>query len=128
MATREPSDSAVSKSDCGFFTRNVLESKVFAALLTLLALSIPVTTHLAADIASGQFSLILSGFEELFASSRFVSVATADITILSALAAALVPEDMKRRNMEPNSAYTALAAVPVIGPCLYLLLRDPLKE
>ena len=64
----------------------------------------------------------------MFASSRFVSVATADITILSVIAAALVPEDMRRREMEPNPAYQALTAVPAIGPCLYLLLRDPLQE
>lgn len=101
---------------------------MFAALLTLLTLSIPVTTHLAADVASGQFPTVLSGFEELFASSRFVSVATADISILSLLAAYLVPEDMRRRNMEPSSAFIALAAVPVLGPCLYLVLREPLDE
>ena len=65
MATREPSSGAVSKGDCGFFTRNMFESKIFAALLTAVAISIPITTHIIGDVTSGQFPIVLEDFKEV---------------------------------------------------------------
>jgi hypothetical protein len=107
----------------------VFESKIFAALTTLLALSVPVTSGVIPDIVSGNGADLVSGFVDLLSSSKFVSVATADIAILTLLAALLIPEDMERRGMEPSpAAGFATLLLPVVGPCLYFLLRDELEE
>ncbi|GMH47032.1 hypothetical protein TrRE_jg154 [Triparma retinervis] len=65
MITRNPSRGAVSKSELGFVTRNVFESKIFAALTTLLALSVPVTSGVIPDIVSGNGADLVSGFVDL---------------------------------------------------------------
>ena len=129
MITRNPSEGPVSKSDLGFVTKNVFESKVFAVLVTFLAASIPLTSGVIPDIMNGNGAELVSGFIDLFMSSKFVSVATADIALLTILAALLIPEDMERRGMEPSPiAGLATLLLPVLGPCLYFVLRDELDE
>ena len=129
MITRTPTSGKVSSSDLGFFTRNVFESKIFAALATLLAASIPITSGVIPDVLSGNGGELISDFTDIFMSSKFVSVATVDISILTVLVALLIPEDMERRGTEP-SPLTGLATLllPVVGPCIYLLTRESLEE
>ena len=110
----------------GFFSRNVFESKIFAGLVSAVALSIPFTS----GILNCDLAATIAGFSQLFQSSKFVAVSTVDISIMSALAAVLVSEDAKRRGWEDKS--TALLAatllLPVVGPSLYLLARPSLEE
>ncbi len=126
FATRTVREEYGSPQDMGFFSRNVFESKIFAGLVSAVALSIPFTS----DILNCDLPATIAGFSQLFQSSKFVSVSTVDISIMSALAAVLVSEDAKRRGWEDKS--TALLAatllLPVVGPSLYLLARPSLEE
>lgn len=76
-------------------------------------------------------------YGELFASSKLVHVSSVDFAILSAFAYEPIREDMARRGWwdeaaaegENNAArLLAFAAVPVLGPAAYLLLRPALEE
>lgn len=69
----------------------------------------------------------ISDYLDLFSTSQLAHVSTIDFTILSLAVADPMSEDMRRRNFEGPSAI-AFAAFPVIGPCLYLLLRPPLPK
>jgi len=75
-------------------------------------------------LADGQ---CLSDFLTLFQSQRLVHVSTIDFTILSLAVWEPLREDMKRRGWTGPSA-AAVAALPVIGPTLYLLFRNPLPQ
>merc|ERR1711966_322249 len=82
--------------DLGFASRNIFENKAFAAALAALAVSIPFTS----DLIGCDFPAVLAGFADLASGSRFVAVASADIAIMSVLAAVLVSEDARRRGWE----------------------------
>ncbi|GMH99600.1 hypothetical protein TrVE_jg1802 [Triparma verrucosa] len=127
MITRKAATDVSKSEDCGFFTRNVFESKPFAVILTLLAFSVPFTSGLASDFIAGEdFSCLVNGFVDLASSSRFVTVATSDLIVMSAISASLIPEDRERRGMDPTLPIYAL--LPGIGPCIHIFLRDELPE
>ena len=131
LALREPRAAPITKSEVGFFTRTVTESRLygaglFAAALALLygLLSMPDATAAAAD------------FSELFATSKLVHVSTIDLAILSSFAFEPIREDMCRRGWWDEDGGSdnnlvrliAFSAVPVLGPCAYLALRPALEE
>ena len=107
--------------DFGFFTKNVFETRAFGVALAALSASIPVSS----DLLAADPSQVISGFLDLFASSRFVAVASADIGIMSVLAALLVAEDAARRGWDAYRVPLAAASLllPVLGPSLYLAAR-----
>ena len=109
-------------------SRNLLENRLFGIGLTALSLSIPVTSGLMAP----DFDLATSAaeFVDLFTGSKFVTVASLDITIMSLLAAVLVGEDSKRRGWEDKSLLLTAGSIllPVVGPSLYLATRPSLEE
>lgn len=116
-----------SREDLGWASRTVFESRVFALLLTAVTLSIPFSSDLLApgfDLAA-----TAADFANLAGQSTFVSVATADISIMSALAAVLVSEDCKVRGWEDKAVPLLLGTLllPVLGPCLYLCARPSLE-
>ena len=109
------------EEDFGFFTKNVFETRAFGVALAALAASIPFSS----DLLAADPSQVISGFLDLFASSRFVAVASADIGIMSVLAALLVAEDAARRGWDAYRVPLAAASLllPVLGPSLYLAAR-----
>lgn len=98
----------------------------FGALLLAITISIPFTSDLLAPTAD--LGAIARGYADLFASSRFVAVASVDIFIMSALAALLAREDAARRGWENLGPAVLGACVlfPVLGPAAYLAVRPPL--
>jgi hypothetical protein len=75
----------------------------------------------------------VSDFVSLASSSRFVSVASIDIAILTALAASLIPEDLALRRggaSLPSDKLVAAATLllPVLGQALYVAARPPLPS
>jgi len=126
FATRTVRDEAPDLEDMGFASRNIFESKIFGALVSAIAISIPFSSGLIGC----DFSSTLAGYIDLATSSRFVAVASADITILSVLAGVLVSEDATRRGWEDKSLPLLAASIlfPVVGPSLYLVARPSLKE
>jgi len=117
------------KDDTGWASRNLFENRLFGVALSALALSIPVSSGLFEPGFDG--AATAAGLAELVSTSRFASVALADITIMSLLAAVLVSEDAKQRGYGPQSSNSWLVAsvlLPVITPCLYLVARPALPE
>lgn len=126
FATRTPRTEPVELDDLGWASRNIFENKLFGALLSAIAISIPFSSGLFECDLSASFA----GLMELAASSRFVSIAFTDITIMSLLAAFLVSEDATRRGWEDKAKPLLAASIllPVITPCLYLVARPSLEE
>lgn len=130
LALRQPRAGPISRSELGWFTRVVTESRLYGA--GLLATSV----FLAAGLLSiSDTAAAMSEFGELFTSSRFVHVSTIDLCVLSAFAFEPIREDMTRRGWwdeasDDNNALrlVAFSAVPVLGPCAYLLFRPLLDE
>lgn len=112
--------------DLGWASKNIFENRIFGVVLSAIAISIPFTS----DLFNCDLATAFSGYIDLASSSRFVSVASADITIMSLLAAVLVSEDAKRRGWEDKSVPLLAASIllPVVGPCLYLAARPSLEE
>jgi hypothetical protein len=66
-----------------------------------------------------------SDFIQQWQTSRFIHVMSLDFCMLSLLFPTLVRDDMARRGMD-NAALFWLTAVPLLGPCVYLIVRSPL--
>jgi len=117
--------------DLGWASRNIFERRVgpvnvFGAAIAALAASIPFSS----DLIGCDLGRAAAGYADLFASSRFVAVASADIAIMSVLAAGLVAEDAARRGWEDEAILLGAASLllPVLGPSLYLAARPPLGK
>jgi hypothetical protein len=66
-----------------------------------------------------------SDFIQQWQTSRFIHVMSLDFCMLSLLFPTLVRDDLARRGME-NSPLFWLTILPLLGPCIYLILRSPL--
>lgn len=128
FSTRTVRTDPVTKGDLGWASQNIFENRLFGVALTALSLSIPVTAGLFAP--EFDLSTSVAGFADLVSESRFVAVASLDITIMSLLAAVLVGEDSKRRGWEDKSTLLTAGSIllPVVGPSLYLATRPSLDE
>ena len=94
--------------------------------LLLLGFSLYLTYFAATGVYVGTGDRI-ADFLQLFSTQRLVHVSTIDFTILSLAMADPLSEDMKRRGWMGPSA-PVVCALPVIGPCMYLLLRPSLPK
>ena len=122
LVLREPRTAPTKRSELGFVTRNVWESKINAVFLAGFAayLAFYGFSHLNADT--------LAAFASLFKEqSMLACVSTCDLVVLSLCVGTAIAEDMTRRNVDPTNAI-AFASLPVIGPTLWLLTRPPLEE
>mmetsp|Transcript_120 Transcript_120/g.262 ORF Transcript_120/g.262 Transcript_120/m.262 type:complete len:300 (-) Transcript_120:224-1123(-) len=126
FATRTPRTDPVDLGDLGWPSRNIFENRLFGVFLSAITISIPFSSGLFECDLPATFS----GLMELASSSRFVSVAFTDITIMSLLAAVLVSEDAKRRGWEDKAVPLLAASIllPVITPSLYLAARPSLEK
>ncbi|CEF97429.1 unnamed product [Ostreococcus tauri] len=123
LATRAPRTTpAPRRSELGWVTRNVWESKLNAVALLGFAsfLAYYGVSNLSPENVSGFIALIRE-------QSMLACVSTCDLVVLSACMVDAIGEDMKRRNVDPSGAL-AYAAVPVVGPALWLVLRPSLEE
>ena len=130
LALREPRPAPIARSELGFFTRYVTESRLYGVGLVAGALV------LAKILADGSGADSVAAFGELFATSKLVHVSTIDLAVLSTFAFEPIREDMARRGWWDEGSPTdaqrnrllAFCAVPVLGPSLYVALRPPLQE
>ena len=130
MATRK-AVTEVDPATLGWFTSNVLENKLVHGGLFLVGLSSFFTTGFLPALMS-DFDGQVQGFMDLFQSTSFVTISTADLTVMTIAAATLIPEDLKRRGFENEGKANIIAAstllLPVIGSTLYCALRPKLPE
>ena len=130
---REPRPEPIARSQLGFFSRYVTESRLYGAGLVAASL---ILINILLNI--GDVSAATADFAELFASSKLVHVSTIDFAILSIFAFDPIREDMARRGWWDEDAaqvdntqllrLLAFVAVPVLGPCSYLVARPALSE
>ena len=126
FATRTVRTEPVDVEDLGFASNNIFESKIFAGLMSVVALSIPFTS----DLFTCDPSTTLAGFTDLLSTSKFIAVSCVDIAVVSVLLGFLVSEDATRRGWEDKSLalQAATTLLPVVGPSLYLLARPSLEQ
>ena len=132
-----------SPSETSWVTRYLLESK-WASVLVLGLFSASIASAVGAATASGQdWSTILSEYVTLTQQSKFVSVSTLDLIILTIAAATLIPRDYALRvgsgndeddddDEEPLAVGTKIATatlvLPILGAALYCLWRPSLPD
>jgi hypothetical protein len=132
LTLREPRPQPLARSELGFFSRYVSESRLFGAGLLAASLFLVYGLVTISDLTAAT-----TGFSELFASSKLVHVSTIDFCILSLLTFEPIREDMARRGWwtggdgaEGNNLGRLLAfsLLPVVGPAAYLVARPSLPE
>ena len=97
------------------------ESKLTGVLLSVFSL------WLGYYAFCGDFSDNLKQYTELFWTQRLVHVSTIDAIILSLFVVDPMSEDMERRGFTGPPA-AVFAALPILGPSMYLLARPELPE
>lgn len=112
--------------EVGWITANVLENKIFNA--AVLALAVYFATHVSwTNIGS-----LANGYADMFRTSKLVSVSTIDLSILIAMTATLIPQDIRLRNPEQSDRANLIAAstlmLPMYGALIYCLLRPSLPK
>lgn len=139
MMTRTPGikeeNSNTNTNELGWFTKNVLENKIFNWLLVA-ALA---NTYLITGAGEGLLmdaGATFGDFQNFISQSALGFVSTVDLTILCLTGASLVPEDLERRGVfvggeDKGKAYAIAAStllVPALGLALYSALRPPLLD
>jgi hypothetical protein len=127
-----PLDEIEDPSEVSWFTRNVLENKIFAAGTLAFALYLPVAAGLPLALQENPAEL-WQGFVDLISTSRFAAVSCVDISLLLACTVSATPRDYLLRNPDADvdearkvAALTAL--VPFIGSAVYCAVRPPLPQ
>uniref|UniRef100_A0A7S2E1Y1 Uncharacterized protein n=1 Tax=Helicotheca tamesis TaxID=374047 RepID=A0A7S2E1Y1_9STRA len=119
------------KSDLGWFTANVLENKLFNWAMVALLLNIVDTAGLVDAMLTNPGQTV-QGYVELFKSSALVSASSVDLTILTTVAASLIPDDLKRRGVTDSGKANLVALstllLPVFGLFTYCALRPTMEE
>lgn len=120
----------VTRSDLGWVVRNVLENKLFS--FGVLALCLFQYYTMAGPLLQDPGD-VLQGFVNLVTTSKFASVSTLDLAILSLTGASLIPLDYKYRrpNVEDSKANLIAAStllLPLLGTAIYCALRPSLPE
>jgi len=128
FATRTERTGPLGKSDLGWSSRNIFENRAFGVGLSALTISALYSSDIF--VPDFDFTATLADFINLLSGSRFVSVASVDICLMSVLAAVLVSEDCKLRGWEDKSIPLLFGTIllPVLGPSIYLAVRPELDE
>jgi len=130
MMTRKPVVD-VDTEELGFFTKNVLENKIFNWILFFALANTYAITGAGAGLITDA-GAIFQDFQQVISQSALGLVSTVDLTILCLTGASLVPEDLARRGVEDKGKAYAIAAstllVPAVGLALYSALRPSLDS
>ena len=129
LIARTPVINGVKKSDLGFVTKNILESKINALLLTAFSgfLYFWAFSHVFDAAVVSEFVTLLTK------QSTLACVSTCDLIVLSLVMKTAIQEDLQRRSSSLSSSSSSdvnplFYLLPVLGPSLYLLTRPELEE
>ncbi|KAI2491052.1 hypothetical protein MHU86_23496 [Fragilaria crotonensis] len=126
MFLRGSPKEATRLGDVGWFTTNVFENKLFN--IGALALSL----YFATQVSWSDFGTTSQGFVDMWNVSKFVSVSSVDLSVLTLTTAALIPQDYRIRNPKDDGQANLIAAstllLPVYGALIYCVLRPTLPE
>ena len=67
-------------------------------------------------------------FIQQWQTSRFIHVMSLDFCLLCLLFPALLSDDMARRGLNNKPLFWMISLIPLFGPLLYLIIRDPLPQ
>lgn len=116
--------------ELNWVTQNIFENKAFNWFQVALFFYFMVTY--AIEPAFAESASVVTGFKELTTSSKFACVSSADLTLLTITAAAVIPQDYKLRNPNNESRALLIGAstllLPVLGSALYCALRPNLPQ
>ncbi|KAL3919508.1 MAG: hypothetical protein SGILL_003720 [Bacillariaceae sp.] len=131
LTLRAPPVDTKTKAEASWITANVLDNKLANWLTVVLCGSVLITSGILSS--PNDFAGILESYLGLASTSKFVSVSSVDLSVLTIAAAALIPQDLRLRKAGgDNSNATLIAAstllLPVVGAALYCALRPPLPE
>lgn len=131
MTFRKGPRENVTESDLGWVTKNVFENKLFN--FSVLALCLYQYYTMAGPLMEDP-SGVWQEFVALVSTSKFASVSSLDLAILSLTGASLIPLDYKYRR--PDDADTSQAKLiaastlllPLLGSAIYCALRPSLPK
>ena len=123
LIAREPRTEPVARSSLGWATRTIFESKVFAGFNAAFAAFL--ITYAAANFTSDAAEAFVAMWRD---QSALACVSSCDLAVLSIAMYGALAEDMRRRGCYDGAKAAAFCAVPVLGPCVYLLTRPSLPE
>lgn len=134
MTTRKNDDSSSIiniEEDLGWFTKNVLENKIFNWVLVAF-FTLTYVNSGAAQALVTDFGGTFTEFKEMISGSALGITSSVDFMILCLTGATLVPEDLKRRGVDDAAKANVIAAstvlVPAVGLALYTALRPSLEK
>ena len=122
-----------------WFSRNVLENKLYSWAVVALIFSVPFATG-AVDACTLNLESQLSGYAQLVATTKFASVSTADLATLTIALALLIPQDyalrcsssdeVSEKDIKQKGTLIAVSTLflPILGGALYAALRPSLEE
>ena len=121
----------VTQADLGWVSKNIFENKVFN--LAVLALCLYQYYTMAGPLMDDP-AAVWNDFLSLVTTSKFASVSSLDLAILSLTGASLIPLDYKYRrpNGVDSSRGTLIAAstllLPLLGSAIYCAVRPSLPN
>jgi hypothetical protein len=95
------------------------ESKITAVVLLMSTLAL-----MLYGLAQGSFA----AYAKAWQANYMVNVMTIDFFLFAIAFAAVLGDDMRRRNMKVDSLFWLYVLVPVLGAVTYLAVRPPLAE
>ena len=96
----------------------VADSKIFAMLIFLLANAMILLALLMGNVEA---------FKTTFAVNNLVNIMTFDFILFLFAFPAILGDDMLRRGIDDRRQFWFHTLIPVLGPCLYLLVRPRLR-
>jgi hypothetical protein len=119
-----------SQAEASWFTRYILENKITSVIaLGLLALGVQPSVSI---VDHQGWATAVSEFVALVEQSKFVSVSSLDLAVLTIAAATLIPRDLQLRTPEAETAEVGRTIAilslffPIVGAASYCLWRPSL--
>lgn len=106
--------------------RKVIESKIPGGLALVGALALVRHGFVTGGGPGLDWAGRVAEYKALFDTQMLAHVSSLDFLVLCIFVADAMREDMLRRDWYDPARLVAFSAVPVIGPCLYLILRPAL--
>lgn len=116
LALRQPNPN-FSGEESGLIKR--FESRTTGVFLLLGAIAL-----VAYGILQGNWS----DFIQQWQTSRFIHVMSLDFCLLCLLFPTLLSDDMVRRGLNNKPLFWMVSLIPLFGPLLYLIIREPLGQ
>ena len=133
LSFRAPPRDEFVPSEASWFTKNVLENKLFSWGLVGGILFLPFYVGLVDAVTTDGFASAWKSYTDLFVTSKFVSTSSVDAVVLNIAAAGLIPRDLKLRQPEIDDEKAKIVAastllLPFLGAAMYCALRPALPS